>query len=238
MTASARALRPDLPAAPDYGRCFAAWRAACADQWQAYTHHPFVEGMRDGTLPRAAFLTYLVQDYRFLVHFSRAWALGIVKAATLDEMRACSATVHALVDGEMALHVGICAAAGIAEVELEAVEEAPENLAYTRYVLESGYSGDFLDLLAALAPCVLGYGEIGLRLAAEAAPDTPYADWIATYAGEDFQQTCREVGALLDAAVARRLGDAPETLPRWDELARRFATATRLEVAFWGLGRV
>ena len=44
--------------------------------------------------------------------------------------------------------------------------------------------------------------------------------------------------ALLDAAVARRLGDAPETLPRWDELARRFATATRLEVAFWGLGRV
>ena len=61
MTAPARALRPDLPAAPDYGRCFAAWRAACADQWQAYTHHPFDEGMRDGTLPRAAFLTYLVQ---------------------------------------------------------------------------------------------------------------------------------------------------------------------------------
>ena len=35
--------------------------------------------------------------------------------------------------------------------QIEAAEEAPENLAYTRYVLETGYSGDFLDLLAALA---------------------------------------------------------------------------------------
>lgn len=224
-----------LPDAPDYGRCFAAWRAGCADTWRDYTHHSFVQGMRDGTLPRAAFLTYLVQDYRFLIHFSRAWALGVVKSATLDEMRACSATVHALVEGEMALHLRICAGEGIDAATLEAAEEVPQNLAYTRYVLEAGYSGDFLDLLAALAPCVLGYGEIGLRLAREAAADTPYRDWIDTYAGGDFQATCRAVGALLDTAVARRLGDAPETLPRWQELSARFATATLLEVAFWGL---
>lgn len=223
--------------APDYGRSFAAWRAACPGPWRAYTRHAFVEGMADGTLPRPAFLRYLVQDYLFLIHFSRAWALAVVKAGTLAEMRACAGTVHALVDGEMALHVRICAEAGIAESELSAAEEATENLAYTRYVLEAGYSGDFLDLLAALAPCVLGYGEIGLRLAAGAAPGTPYRDWIDAYAAADYQQTCREVGALIDGAVAARLGDAARTLPRWGELAARFETATRLEAAFWGLGR-
>ena len=222
---------------PDYGRSFAAWRAACPAPWRDYTRHRFVEGMADGTLPRAAFLRYLVQDYRFLIHFSRAWALAVVKADTLAEMRACTATVHTLIDVEMPLHVRICAAEGISEAELEAAEEAPENLAYTRFVLEAGYSGDFLDLLAAVAPCVLGYGEIGLRLAAEAAPDTPYRDWIDTYAGADFQAACRAVGALIDGAVAARLGDAPETLPRWQALAHRFTTATRLEAAFWGLGR-
>ena len=136
----------------------------------------------------------------------------------------------------MALHLRICAAEGIGAAALEAAEEAPENLAYTRYVLEAGYSGDFLDLLAALAPCVLGYGEIGLRLARDAAPDTPYRDWIDTYAGDEFQATCREVGGLSDGAVGRRLGDTPEALPRWGELSARFATATRLEVGFWGLG--
>ncbi|MBV0893642.1 thiaminase II, partial [Paracoccus sp. Z118] len=70
-----------------------------------------------------------------------------------------------------------------------------------------------------------------------AVPDTPYRDWIDTYAGAPYQAACREVGALIDSAVARRLGEAPHTLPRWGELATRFATATRLEVSFWGLGK-
>lgn len=220
-----------------YGKCFAAWREDCANDWHDYTHHAFVEGLGDGTLPRAAFLNYLTQDYLFLVNFSRAWALAVVKADTLEEMQACSATVHTLLDGEMALHVGICAREGITREELLSAQEATANLAYTRYVLASGFSGEFLDLLAALAPCVLGYGEIGTRLAASAAPDTPYREWIDTYAGADYQQACRDVGALLDAAVARRLGPDAASLPRWSQLSQRFATATRLEVGFWGLGR-
>ena len=218
-----------------YGRNFALWREA-AGAWDDYVRHPFVQGLGDGTLPRDGFLRYLVQDYRFLIHFSRAWALGAAKAGTLAEMRACIATVDALVNHEMPLHIRICAEAGIPAEALETTPEAPGNLAYTRYVLEAGYSGDFLDLLAALAPCVLGYGEIGARPAREGAADSPYRDWIATYASEDYQRTCRDVGALIDAAVAARLGDAPETLPRWRELAGRFATATRLEAAFWNLG--
>ncbi len=218
-----------------YGTAFPLWRAAAGETWSDFTHHAFVEGMRDGTLPREAFLRYLVQDYLFLVHFSRAWSLAVTKAETLDEMRACAATVHALLNEEMRLHIKTCAAEGLSEAELFAAREAPQNIAYTRYVLDAGHSGDFLDLMAALAPCVLGYGEIGTRLAADAG-ETPYADWIATYSGADYQRTCREVGALIDAAVARRLGPAPEDSPRWPRLCARFETATRLEVDFWGMG--
>lgn len=221
---------------PDYGRSFAAWRAACPAEWRAYTWHAFVDGMRDGTLSRAAFLTYLRQDYLFLIHFARAWSLAVVKAGSLAEMRAASATVHGLLHTEMRLHVETCAAEGITEADLLATEEAPENLAYTRYVLEAGYSGDLLDLLAALAPCVLGYGEIGTRLATEAG-NTPYRAWIDTYGGADYQSLCRDTGALIDAAVMARLGQAPEALPRWQGLTARFTTATRLEAVFWGLGR-
>jgi thiaminase/transcriptional activator TenA len=229
---------PDLrsDAGPDYGRSFAAWRAASPGPWAAYTRHPFVEGLRDGTLPRAAFLAYLRQDYLFLIHFARAWSLAVVKAGTLAEMRAASATVHALLDHEMSLHLRVCAEAGIPEAELLATEEAPENLAYTRYVLEAGYSGDFLDLLAALAPCVLGYGEIGARLRAEAGA-TPYRDWIETYGGAEYQRLCRETGALIDGGVTDRLGAGAGDLPRWRVLQGRFATATRLEAAFWEVGR-
>lgn len=220
-----------------YGTTFPAWRAAAADPWHAYTHHAFVQSLGDGTLPRPAFLAYLTQDYLFLIQFARAWSLAVVKAGSLAEMQAASGMVHALLATEMSLHVGICAAAGIPKSALLAATEAPANLAYTRYVLEAGYTGDFLDLLAALAPCVLGYGEIGTRLSQAAAPDTPYRDWIDTYASDDYQRLCHDTGALIDAAIATRLGPDPRSTPRWPALANRFATATRLEVDFWALGQ-
>ncbi|MFY0679361.1 MAG: thiaminase II [Thalassovita sp.] len=221
--------------APQYGKTFASWREGAADPWRAYTHHGFVEGLRDGTLPRAAFLHYLIQDYVFLIHFSRAWSLAVVKSETLEEMKVCAGTVDALVNHEMALHVKTCAAEGIDEATLFAASEAVENLAYTRYVMDAGLRGDFLDLMAALAPCVMGYGEIGLRLAKSKADDTPYGDWIATYADPEYQAICSAVGTMIDNAVAHRLGDLAST-PRAASLQAHFTKATELEVGFWQMG--
>jgi thiaminase (transcriptional activator TenA) len=221
--------------APDYGRAFALWREAAGEDWPAYTRHAFVEGLRDGDLPREAFLHYLRQDYVFLIHFSRAWALAIVKAETLSEMQAAAETVRVLLLEEMQLHVRTCAEAGIPAAELAATPERPENMAYTRYVLEAGYSGGFLDLLAALAPCVLGYGEIAARLARDAG-DTPYRAWIETYGGPDYQAACVAAGRLIDGALERRFGADWTALPRWRGLCRRFTDATRLEVGFWDMG--
>lgn len=218
-----------------YGTTFPLWRDAAGPDWAAYTDHAFVRGLGDGTLLRAAFLDYLRQDYLFLIHFARAWALAVTKAGTLEEMRACAATVSALIDEEMTLHVATCAAAGIDAAALAATEERLPNIAYTRFVLDAGHAGDFLDLLAALAPCVLGYGEIGARLAM-AANAPAYGDWIASYGGAEYQQVCRDVGALIDGAVQRRLGADPEKSPRWPGLCAQFRTATRLEAAFWQMG--
>ena len=116
-----------------YGATFPLWRQASGEVWRDYTRHAFVTGLGDGTLPREAFLGYLVQDYLFLVHFARAWALAVTKADTIDEMRLCAATVHALIDEEMRLHVVTCAEAGIDEDMLARAEEKTANIAYTRY---------------------------------------------------------------------------------------------------------
>jgi thiaminase/transcriptional activator TenA len=221
--------------APDYGKTFARWREGAAAPWHDYTHHAFVEGLGDGSLPRAAFLYYLIQDYVFLVHFARAWSLAVVKSETLEEMKICASTVDALVNHEMSLHVKTCAAEGIDEATLFAATEAVENLAYTRYVLDAGLQGDFLDLIAALAPCVMGYGEIGLHLASSQVTDTPYAEWIAAYADPEYQAVCAGVGAMLDNAVARRIGDLSNS-PRAAVLQGRFNMATKLEVGFWQMG--
>jgi len=222
--------------APDYdSQVFAAWRRAVGEDWQAYTRHAFVRRLGDGSLPRGAFLHYLVQDYVFLANFARAWALAVVKAGDLEEMKACATTVDALVNQEMRLHVDICAAEGIQEKKLFAAEEEVENLAYTRFVMDTGLSGDFLDLMAALAPCVLGYGEIGAWLG-DAATSKDYGDWIDTYAASDYQALCHSTAGLIERAAAARLGVSPQSSPRWADLCHIFRTATRLEIGFWDMG--
>ena len=45
--------------------------------WAGYHTHPFVRGIRDGTLDREKFRFYMIQDYRYLVEYSKVFAVGI-----------------------------------------------------------------------------------------------------------------------------------------------------------------
>ncbi len=227
------------------GQVFSALKASCPEHWNAYVRHDFVRALGAGSLPEACFRHYLGQDYIFLIHFARAYALAAFKSDELDDLRAAAATLHALIDSEMALHVKYCAGWGLSEAEMAALPEAQANLAYTRFVLDTGMAGDLLDLLVALAPCVLGYAEIGTWLAADPGADrpgadrrdqNPYRDWIEMYAGAEYRQVAQGALAQLDRVAARRLGAEPTASPRWARLAATFRTATRLEIGFWDMG--
>ncbi|MFP4270346.1 MAG: TenA family protein [Alphaproteobacteria bacterium] len=209
------------------------------DEWRRFTHHRFVEELKAGTLDQAAFRYYLVQDYRFLVHFARAWALVAVKSEDVDDIRAAVSVVHTLIDDELKLHVETCAGWGLDAEQLKTTPEDPANAAYTRFVLERGFTGDLADLLVALMPCVIGYAEIGFRLAGDPATKrvgNPYDAWIATYAGDDYQSGAAAAVAQLERVLAHRLGPEPWTHPRWHDLRAGFTTATRLEIGFWEMG--
>ncbi len=222
---------------PDYqSPVFAAWRQAAGQTWSDYVDHEFVRGLGDGSLPREAFIAYLIQDYIFLLHFSRAWAMAVVKAGSVAQMRTAAATVNALINDEIQLHIGICQREGIREAQLLEAKEAPENVAYTRYVMDSGLSGDLLDLLAALAPCIFGYHQIGLSLVGCEDTTALYREWIDTYSDSEYVGVCESVAALIEEVAHEKLGLDPEQNPRWKGLCSRFETATQLEVNFWQMG--
>ena len=44
------------------------------------------------------------------------------------------------------------------------------------------------------------------------------------------------MGALIDAALIRRLGEDYAKTPLWAALSKHFDTTTRLEVSFWDMG--
>lgn len=202
----------------------------CRQEWEAYTDHPFVRGLGDGTLAPAAFRLYLEQDYLFLIQFARAYALAVYKSDDLAGMRDALHGLKAIVEVEMDLHVRLSGHWGVSAAELETADERMETVAYTRFVLDAGSKGDLLDLFVALAPCMVGYGEIGARLA-PAAADNPYREWIGEYAGEEYQAVARASVERID-----RLAEATLTEARYPSLRRTFAIATRLETDFWQMG--
>ncbi|KZT62625.1 hypothetical protein CALCODRAFT_505401 [Calocera cornea HHB12733] len=205
---------------------------ACAPEWATYTRkHPFVLGLRDGTLPRECFIHFLKQDYIFLMHYARIHALAAYKSFSMEEIDACTDIVKHIIR-ESKHHIEYCQSWGISLAEFHSTPESGHTVAYTRYVLDTGVSSSLLALRVATAPCLLGYGEVGTWLYSD--PGTKregndYWPWIEGYAGEDFQLAVTKGRELLEETVRRD----PLSARQLEDMVGIFRKATRLEVGFW-----
>jgi len=219
-----------VPGIAEADSLFARLRHACKADWEAYVDHAFVRQLADGSLRQECFRHYMGQDYLFLIHFARAYALGVYKSETLEDMRRMGEGMAAILD-EMGLHVKYCQEWGISPEDLEALPEAKATMAYTRYVLERGMAGDLLDLNVALAPCIVGYAEIGARFVGSVVDDHPYGAWIREYGGSAYRQVARDAVDTLDRLLEERGG--PGRMPG---LIETFRKASILEADFWQMG--
>ncbi|MGO2775851.1 thiaminase II [Corynebacterium casei] len=217
---------------------FADLKKAIGTEWTDYTEHEFVQKLGAGTLPLPVFQDYLVQDYHFLVQFARANALAAYKSRNLADIKDATGALQAIVH-ETDLHRRLTARWGITEDELDSAAEKQTTVAYTRYVLDTGMSGDLLDMHVALSPCSIGYAEIGAALEPQrqkalrqqtqnSNQEHPYGEWIAEYSGTEFQTAAQAATDRLDALTAGSV-----TPQRFDSLVEIFRAATRLEAAFW-----
>src|SRR5690606_16848700 len=137
-------------------------------------------------------------------------------------------------DLRLGLHIRYCRDCGISEQELQALPDARGTWAYARYVLGSGNRRDLLGLHGALAPGLVGYGQIAQWLNSRSetlrGEQNPYDAWIAMYESDEFQSaTAAEIGWL-----NRELADVSPR--RFEQLVRIFSDATRLEIDFWDMG--
>ena len=100
------------------------------------------------------------------------------------------------------------------------------NIAYTRYVLDVGLNGDFLDLICALVPCPLGYGQVGHNFAKVSIDqENIYHSWIKNYSDNVYQESCHRFGKLLDKSIRERLGPRPEETPHWEKITENFCSS-------------
>ncbi|TXD98486.1 thiaminase II [Psychrobacter frigidicola] len=196
--------------------------------WQDYINHDFVNQLAAGTLSTDSFRHYLKQDYLYLIHYTRVMALSVYKSDSLAQMRVGQAGINAMLDLEIGMYVDFCKQWGIPLEEVENTPESSATIAYTRYLLDAAMSGSLADLYAAIAPCLMGYGEIGKRLKAEGyQDDNPYQSWIDVFASDEFQ----DVTAQNEAHINTLLTGA--TASQEKKFQQLFDTAARMEVNFW-----
>ncbi|MDE0483781.1 MAG: thiaminase II [Candidatus Poribacteria bacterium] len=203
-------------------------RQSAAPIWEADLKHPFVRGMADGTLPTEKFKFYLIQDYLFLLDYSRVFAYGTIKAHDEATMALFAKLLDETLNTEMDLHRGYCEKFGISPAEMEAAPMAPTTHAYTRHMLHVAQIGTLADVIAGVLPCQWGYAEIGTTLAEQGgSPEPLYQEWIDMYASPEFLALGEWLRNLLNEITTESSSAEKE------RLHKNFLLSSRYEYLFW-----
>lgn len=206
--------------------------AATKDIWAAYSEHPFVLGIQDGTLNREQFRYYIIQDYLYLEEYAKVFALGIAKAKSPETIQLFSKYVTLLTEGEMDIHRGYMGKFDLSQEEVEATPRALDNLSYTSYMLRVAYEEGEAEILTAILSCAYSYEVIAKTILANnpAAAGHPfYGEWIRGYADPHYS----EANVLLLDMTDRLTRHYTEAQLR--HLEEIFVACSRYELAFWEL---
>lgn len=169
----------------------------------ACLNHPFVRGIADGTLPKAAFSYYVGQDAFFLEAFARAYSIAAAKAPNWNSFQ----TFHTLAGGvleELSLHQTY---ANAWNVDLKSVTPGAATRRYTDFLLATAWSQNVGVTTCAMLPCMKLYAFLGQSLAKTGIPAHDYADWIQTYSSEDFGGLAVQLAQLADTYGANTIDE-------------------------------
>ena len=202
---------------------------AVKDIWSQYHVHPFVLGIRDGTLDREKFRYYIIQDYLYLMDYARTFAIGVAKSRS-KETANLFAKYIAVMNGELDVHSGYMGKLGVTQEEIETAKQSLDSLSYTSYMLRVAYEDGEAEILTAILSCAYSYEVIAKKMVADA-PDSVndpfYGDWIRGYASERY---AGENAVLLDI-LEKMTGQYTES--QLDHLKEIFVACSRYELAFW-----
>ena len=204
-------------------------RASVTDSWDLEKQHPFILGIGDGSLPFVNFRYYMLQDYIFLVDFCRVIAMAAAKARSISDMGWFAKLLHETLGTEMSLHIGFCSEFGITEEELKSTSPSPTTMAYTRHLIEVGFSGDAVQIATSILPCSWGYAEIGQMLHGNGLPENHplYCRWIEMYSSPEFEALADWLRSFIDREAN---STSEEGRLRMKQI---FLNSSRYEYMFW-----
>ena len=200
---------------------------SCNKEWSEYTDHKFLSDLVSNKLPDKNFRKYLIQDYVFLHQFLKILALSIYKSNSFEEINRSVNFIKGI-DHEIKLHTSYCKKWKISLNSLSNIKVERANSAYTDHILKVGKNGNNLDIFTGLAPCIIGYGEIGFKLSKiKNWKKSKYSSWIKMYSSKEYQQIAKDNINYLDILFKNNKDK------NLSKLKKNFKKSTILEKNFW-----
>ena len=197
--------------------------------WDEYNQHPFVLGIQDGSLDRAKFRYYILQDYLYLEDYAKTFAVGVAKAKSLKTANLFAKYI-AVMNGELDVHTGYLDRLGVTQEEIDSTPRSLDNLSYTSYMLRVAYEEGEAEILTAILSCAYSYEVISKNIVRNnpaSINDDFYGDWIKGYSSDGYAE---ENIVLLDE-INRLTENYTERQLR--HLIDIFIACSRYELAFW-----
>ncbi len=163
---------------------------------QACLNHPFVQGLKDGSLDPEAFKRYVGQDAFFLKAFFRAYALAAAKCTDESHATLFVTLMQGVLD-ELALHK---AYSKKLEIDLDSVKPFSACRSYIDFLMHTSYQCPLGEITAAMVPCMRLYAFLGQELSKGSYAET-YKEWIGNYSSEEFEKLAVELEDLLDSVA-------------------------------------
>ena len=153
----------------------------------------FVQGIKNGDLPKTKFQEYLAQDYFFLESFARAYGLAVSKSRNKKSIKTLSVLLSG-VSEELILHENY---AKKWDIDLTTILIGPATKKYTDFLEEVSLNLSLIEIMSAMTPCMRLYSWLGKKLL-NMISDNPYKEWILTYSDESFNNLAKSLENLID----------------------------------------
>ena len=153
----------------------------------------FVQGIKNGNLPKSKFQEYLAQDYFFLESFARAYGLAVSKSKNKQTIKILSGLLSG-VSEELILHETY---AKQWDIDLTTNLIEPATKKYTDFLEEVSTNLSLIEIMCAMTPCMRLYSWIGKNLL-NMISNNPYKEWILTYSDQSFDNLAKSLENLID----------------------------------------
>lgn len=202
------------------------WRDS-EEIYERIIRHPFITELADGTLDKERFIRYIAQDEIYIKNYGEEMMMladMLPEGSLRDIFREYA---KGGMEAEGAMHALLIERFGI-DTQVEPSSVTAGYMAHTRHHIESGS----LPLsLAAMLPCMWIYNKVGLYIYAHRNPNpNPYAEWVATYASEEFTEGTRATLEMCDRFAAEASEEVRE------QMREAYMIAAEYEWAFWDWG--